>query len=60
MAILYFTRKDDGLTIEEFIQRYNYTHETRWKIPMVLNMRDGAEKWWLSLDHKHLTKLSDT
>ena len=26
---------------------------------MVLKIRDEAQKWWLSLDHKQLTKLSD-
>ena len=57
--VLLFTGKDDGPTIEEFIQRYKSTHGTYWKIPMMLNMRDEAQKWNLSLDLKQLTKLSD-
>jgi len=59
MAILYFTGKYDGPTIEEFIQRYKSTHGTYWKLPMLLNMRDEAQKWNSSLDYKQLIKLPD-
>ena len=60
MEILDFTGKDDGPTIEEFIQRSKSTHGKYWRIPIVCSMRDEAKKWWLSLDHhQKMTNISD-
>jgi len=59
MEVLYFTGKDDGPTIEEFIQRYKSTHGKYWKLPMVFNMKDEALKWYSLLDYQQLNKLPD-
>ena len=57
MEELYFTGKDDGPTIEEFIQRYKSTHGTQWKIQMILNMRDETKKSFSSLYYKQFLTL---
>ena len=59
MMTLYFTGKDDGPTIDEFIQRYKSTYGTYWKLPTLFNMRDEAQKWNSSLEYQQLIKLSD-
>ena len=61
--ILYFTGKDDGPTIEEFIQRYKSRYGTTcgtfWKFQMLSNMRGEAQKWNLLLNYDWLNKISD-
>ena len=52
MTTLYFTGKDDGPTTKEFIQRYKSTYGTYWKLPMLFNMGDEAQKWNSSLDYQ--------
>ena len=58
--VLFFTGKDDGPTIEEFIKDRKHIFKTDWRGKVWLFLIDEAAKWWWnSLDHKQLTKLSD-
>ena len=59
MVVLNFTGKYDSPTIEEFIQRKKFTYGTLWKVLVWLGFKDEATKWWVSLDNKQLTKISD-
>ena len=52
-----FTGKDDGPTIEEFIKELKSRYGRYWRV--WFNLKDEATKWWVSLDRKQLTKLSD-
>ena len=57
----FFTEKDDGPTIEEFIKEIKRMFKTDWRGKVWLFLIDEASTWWWkSLDHKQLTKLSDT
>ena len=56
---LYFTGKDDGPTIEEFIQRIKSEYGICWKGMVRLNLTEEADRWWRSLGIKQLDDLSD-
>ena len=56
----FFTGKDDGPTIEEFIKELKRMFKTDWRGKVWLFLIDEASTWWSkSLNHKQLTKLSD-
>ena len=57
--LLYFTGKDDGPTIEECIKQKKWVWKNQWRDSWGLAFKDEAYKWYLSLDDKQLTKLSD-
>lgn len=59
MAVPYFTTKDNGPTIEEFIEKQKSLREKRWKTFIWLGLRDEVAIWWSSLDETKLYKLSD-
>ena len=59
MEKLYFTRKDDGPTIEEFIQRTKSNFGICWKSTARLNLTDEADRWWRSLGIKQFNALLD-
>jgi len=59
MEKLYFTGKDNGPTIEEFIQRINSKYGICWKAIVRLNLTEEANRWWKSLGIKQLDDLSD-
>ena len=59
MATLCFTRKDNGPTIEEFIQRIKFKYGVFWKAILWLNLTEEADLWWNSLGIKQLDDLSD-
>jgi len=59
MAVLCFTGKDNGPTIEEYIEKTKWVWEKNWKDSVWLNFRDETHKWYFSLDDKQLSKLSD-
>jgi len=46
MATLYFTGKDDGPTIEEFIKQHKCVWKNSWKWWAVEDFKDEAATWW--------------
>jgi len=59
MATLHFIGKDDGPTIEEFIQRLKSKYWICWKTTVRVHLTEEADRWYSSLDYKQLLKLSD-
>lgn len=59
MAVLCFTGKDNGPTIEEYIEKTKSIWGKNWKESIWLNFIDEAHKWYFTLDDKQLSKLSD-
>ena len=59
MAVLCFTGKDNGPTIEEYIEKTKSVWAKNWKDSVWLNFKDEVHKWYFSLDDKQLSKLSD-
>jgi len=59
MEKLYFTGKDNGPTIGEFIQRLKSKYGICWKTVVWFNLTEEADKWYSSLDYQQLIKLSD-
>ena len=55
----YFTGKDNGLTIEEYIKQQKSAWEKNWRDSVWFGFKYEAYKWYFSLDDKQLTKLSD-
>ena len=45
-----FTGKDDGPTIEYFLQYEKDQYRYFWIVSIGLHMKDEANKWWNSLD----------
>ena len=45
-----FTGKDDGPTIEYFLQHLKSQYRSFWICSIGLHMKDEANKWWTSLD----------
>ena len=59
MEILLFAGKDNGPPIEEYIKQQKSAWATNWRDSWWFGFKDEAYKWYLSLDNKQLTKLSD-
>ena len=45
MEMLYFTRKDNGPTIEEYIQKHKLLWKNHWRTFVVCNFEDEAVTW---------------
>ena len=59
MEKLYFTGKDNGITIEEYIKQKKFVWYKSWKWWVVQNFRDEATTWWELLNQKKCYNLPD-
>jgi hypothetical protein len=57
--MMYFTRKNDGSSIEEFIKERKSTWKEHWKAFLSLNVQGDAAIWWRSLDYSKMMALPD-
>ncbi len=57
MEMLRFTGKDNGPTIEEFIDGQKWLWPKHWKGCVWRGLQDEAAIWWSSLDNKKLVNL---
>ena len=55
----FFTRKDNGPTIEEFIKDIKKTYTKHWKDLVWFFCTDEVAIWWSPLDSKKVSKLLD-
>jgi hypothetical protein len=56
---MYFNGKDDGLSIEEYIQNYKSTWKERWKFCVQCGFKNNACIRWQSFDYCELMTLCD-
>jgi hypothetical protein len=56
---MYFTGKDDGPSIEEFIKSTSQVWKEKWKFLVPFSFKEDASIWWKSLDFAKMMALSD-
>ena len=54
-----FTRNDDGMSIEEYLEEWSSKWKTSWCNWVSLYLQDDARVWWDSLNHDKMETLSD-
>lgn len=57
MTVLYFTGRDNGSTIEEYIKERKSLREKHWKFWAVANFEDEAATWWELLNKMKCSNL---
>jgi hypothetical protein len=56
---MYFTGKDDGPSIEEFLNIGSHSWKEHWKVFLNLSLQGDAHIWWNSLSFRKMMALSD-
>jgi hypothetical protein len=56
---MFFTGKDDGPSIEEFIKDRKSSKKENWKDLVVCKLQGDATIWWKSLNYNKMMALSD-
>ena len=59
MAVLCFTGKNNGPTIEEYIKTHKLLWTHHWRTFVVFNFEDEAATWWGLLNQKKCSNLPD-
>jgi hypothetical protein len=56
---MYFTGKDDGPSIEDFLKSHKSEWKEQWKFCLHLRLREDAHTWWTSFDFWEWMSLSE-